>query len=121
MRTWRYHAEHVPKIVEIESEEEVKALEADGWYDTPAKCTGFLDKVGANPNNALQVQYVGEVVEQTTEILNLLENIDELDKPGLLRLVKLRFNEDWAKRRSSVDTMRVAIKKRIADESESTG
>lgn len=117
MKTWRYHATLAPKIVEIETEEEEKALEADGWYDTPAKCKGFLDKVGVDADNALQVQYVGDVVEQTAETLNLLENIDDLDKAGLLRLAKLRFTEDWSNKRMGVDKMRVAIKKRIEHES----
>ena len=69
-RAWRYHSEHEPKI--FTGDEAIAAAEADGWQDSPAKCTGFLDKIGVDPSNKLQVQYVAEVAEQTAEVVNLM-------------------------------------------------
>lgn len=110
-RAWRYHPEHEPKI--FTGDEAIAAAEADGWQDSPAKCTGFLDKIGVDPNNALQVQYVAEVAEQTAEVVNLIENLDELDSKGLLRLAELHFSEDWKPRNMGAKKMRAAIKKRL--------
>lgn len=113
-RTWMYHAEHEPRI--FETKEAATEAEADGWKDSPAKCDGFLDKIGVDPDNKLQVQYVGEVAEHTAETLNLLENIDTLEKAGLVRLAQLRFSEDWSGKRLGADKMREAITARIVKE-----
>lgn len=110
--TWLYHSDHEPKI--FEGDEAIEEAQADGWEDSPAKCKGFLDKIGVDPDNTLQVQFVGEVTEQAAEVTNLLENIDALDKPGILRLATLHLAEDWSGKRTGLDKLRAAMKKRLA-------
>lgn len=108
LKAWRYHAEHEPRI--FTGDEEIKSAESKGWKDSPAKCDGFLDKIGVDPDNKLQVQYVGDVSEQTAEVINLIENIDTLDREGILKLATLHFVEDWSERRG-VEKMRNAMRK----------
>ena len=113
-RAWRYHSEHEPKI--CEGEAAIAAAEADGWQDSPAKCIGFLDKIGVDPDDKMQVQLVGGIVEQTNEALNLSENLETLDKAQLLRLAALQFGEDWTTKRLGVEKLRARVKKRLAAE-----
>lgn len=111
-KAWRYHADHAPRL--LTGIAAIEAAEAEGWKDSPAKCVGFLDKLGVDPNNKMQVQYVGEVTEQTVEVTNLIENVDTLDKPDLLRLVELQFGEKWGKKKLGTEKLRVRVKQRIA-------
>ena len=111
LKTWLYHSNHKPRI--FEGIEAVDAAEANGWKDSPAKCAGFLDKVGVDPADEVLVQLTGEVTDQTVEVTNLLENIDDLDRKGILRLATLHLVEDWSKRRG-VDKMIAAMKQRLA-------
>ena len=109
-KIWMYHAEHEPKIFDSS---EVEALEVDGWKDSPAKCKGFLDKINVDSENELQVQFVGEVVEATSDILNLEENIESLDREEIIKLANLRLQEDWSKKRG-LERMRTSLRDRIA-------
>lgn len=108
-KIWLYHAEQEPKIFDSS---EVEALEAEGWKDSPAKCDGFLDKINVDSKNKLQVQFVGEVTEATTDILNLEENIESLDREEIIKLAHLRLQEDWSKRRG-LEKMRSSLRDRI--------
>ena len=110
-KSWLYHPDYEPRI--FTGVDAVKEAEADGWKDNPAKCKGFLDKIGVDPANALQVQYVGEVAEQTAEVTNLIENVETLDKKGVLRLVELHFSEDWSTKKQGVEKLREAAVKRL--------
>ena len=110
-KAWRYHADHAPRL--LTGIAAIEAAEAEGWKDSPAKCEGFLDKIGVDPTDKMQVQYVGEVTEQTVEVTNLLENVDTLDKQGLLRLVELQFNEKWASKKLGAEKLRAKVKQRI--------
>lgn len=111
LRQWLYHAEHEARI--FDGPAAIEAALADDWKDSPAKCKGFLDKIGVDPDNKLQVQFIGDVAEQTAEVVNLVENLAVLDKTGILRLAELQFTEDWSKRRVGLEKLREAMSRRL--------
>lgn len=111
IRAWRYHAEHKPRI--FTGEEAIAAADKDGWQDSPAKCDGFLKKIGVDPNNKLQVHFIGEVAAQTAEVMDLILNVDSLSKKQAARLAELQFSEDWSKSKKKVADLRDDLRARL--------
>lgn len=109
-KTWRYHKDHEPRIFDSD---DVEKAELEGWKDSPAKCEGFLEKVAVDPEDKIQIQIVGEITEATTEIVNLTENIDTLDRQEIIKLAQLQLQEDWSKKRG-LEKMRQSLERRIA-------
>lgn len=110
-KAWLYHSEKEPKI--FDGDEAIKEALDAGWKDNPAKCEGFLDKVGVDKNNKLQVQYIAEVADQSSEVVNLIENLNKLDKKGVIRLADLHFAEDWSEEKAGVKKLRARARKRL--------
>lgn len=108
-KTWMYHKDHEPMIFDLD---DVEQAEKEGWKDSPAKCEGFLEKINVDPENKLQVQFVGQVTESTTEMVNLIENIDTLDREEIIKLADMHLQEDWSKKRG-LEKMRSSLKRRI--------
>lgn len=109
-KTWVYHSEHEPKIVDSD---EVESLSAEGWHDSPAKCDGFLDKLEADGEDELQVQVIGEITNNMKDSVNLETNLDTLDRNEIIRFAEVRFGEDWSKKRG-LDKMIALAKERLA-------
>lgn len=108
-KTWVYHSEHEPKIV---NSDEAEVLYGEGWEDSPAKCKGFLDKVGVMPDDTMSIQTVGTITENIKDAANLEINLESLDRAEMIELADKRFGEDWSKKRG-VDKMRKLAERRL--------
>lgn len=115
-RAWRYHETEAPRI--FEDQAAADALD-DGWYDSPAKVPGFLNRVGIPTPTPLEVQATGELVEVGVELSNLVANIEKGAKKDIYRLVELTWGEDWSTGPNSklkVADLRTAVQMRLQAE-----
>ena len=83
MKCWVYHATEAPKIVE---DVEAKQLYKDGWSDTPATFLDLSDQVDMADD--VQVQIVGEVMDEMKERANDLIKVKTMRKKGLKALAE---------------------------------
>lgn len=83
-RTWIYHADKKPKLVNVTAEE-LEALEADGWEDSPVEPN---ERVEANDDER------DELLERFREDPEQL-NEDELVRLG--RFLGVKMMKAWKK------------------------
>jgi hypothetical protein len=103
-RAYVYHSDHDPKMVYLEDAQDYYD---DGWKDSPAKCKGFLSKVGIEPDDSVGIQTMGEVSEKvkdyTNDTLNLhLKSAKELKAYAALHLHGMKYQKNWNAKRMLV-------------------
>lgn len=108
-RTWVYHPEQEPKIV---NSDEAELLYSEGWFDSPAKCEGFLDMMGVDEKDEFMVQSVGTITENIKDVANLEINLNSLDRAEIIDFAQKRFNEDWSKKRG-IEKMRKLAERKL--------
>ena len=74
MRTWIYHPEQPPQIIDSDQFEE---FEKKGWFDTPANFIKTTD-FGIEPDDVMAVQALGESLQGITDNLNAQLNFEEM-------------------------------------------
>lgn len=101
-RIFVYHADYEPKILYVGQEEEYYKM---GWFDSPAKCKGFLKKVNVDPENAMEVQVIAEATKEVAEDANKELNLE---------LMSVRELKAYA-RKHDVEYHKNATKKKMLD------
>ncbi len=74
-RTFIYHSDEDPKIVYVGEEQE---WYDKGWEDSPAKCKGFLGKVGIDARDEIGIQVLGAATEDIKDEVNVALNLNLL-------------------------------------------
>lgn len=103
-KLWVYHPEKQPKIVE---RKEFKALESEGWADTPAPFLKY-EQIGldrqkiddGDTDERLKADQILQTVADLAKYLNGAINLDHMKKDELMDFAALHFDVDMKKSRT---------------------
>lgn len=73
-KTWIYHPEHEPKII---NSDEFEEYEDKGWFDSPARFIKTTD-FGIEPDDVMAVQALGESIQGVADELNAQLNFENM-------------------------------------------
>lgn len=73
-KTWIYHPDHEPKIIDSDQFEE---YEDKGWFDSPARFIKTTD-FGIEPDDVMAVQALGESIQGVADSLNAQLNLEDM-------------------------------------------
>lgn len=120
MKTWVYHKDQEPKIINLV---DLKEFIANDWRDSPAAFLNYVD-VGIDmkkleekdDKEILKASQVFDAVEGIRECLNGELNLEEMSKEELETYSKKHFDFDIDRRRSKKRLV-VEIREMINDNS----
>lgn len=106
-RCWVYHETKDPLIVD---QDDAQDFYDDGWADTPAAFKSRVEAFGADLNDSLQVQQVGEAIEGVKDMANGALNLSEMDNLELVEYALKHFGTKLKKRDGKKRNLRAVEK-----------